>query len=73
MKEKAQKLVKKALKLGIIEKGRCAECNVKIVEAHHEDYSEPLVVVWLCKTHHKLWHSSLKRYKIVIMNDEFSA
>lgn len=27
-----------------------------IVVAHHDDYSYPLVVRWLCHKHHRLWH-----------------
>lgn len=31
-------------------------CNHK-PEAHHPDYSQPLSVVWLCRTHHDEVHS----------------
>lgn len=35
----------------------CSECysNQK-VEGHHDDYSKPLEVRWLCETCHKEWH-----------------
>ncbi len=32
----------------------CSDCGETKVEAHHEDYSKPLDVEWLCKKHHKL-------------------
>lgn len=35
-----------------LERQPCAVCGATKVEAHHEDYSKPLVVVWLCKKHH---------------------
>lgn len=31
------------------------DCNAK-PEAHHPDYSQPLSVVWLCRTHHRKAH-----------------
>jgi hypothetical protein len=30
------------------------------VQAHHEDYSRPLDVVWLCPTHHKARHREMR-------------
>lgn len=28
------------------------------VEAHHDDYSKPLGVRWLCRDDHKAWHDA---------------
>ena len=30
----------------------CEVCGSEKSQAHHEDYSKPLEVVWLCKPHH---------------------
>nr|DAD85891.1 MAG TPA: hypothetical protein [Siphoviridae sp. ctGdK3] len=30
------------------------------LEAHHDDYSKPLQVRWLCRRHHKQLHKELK-------------
>lgn len=35
-----------------IERQPCVICGATNVEAHHEDYSKPLNVIWLCKKHH---------------------
>ena len=35
----------------------CAVCGDTETEAHHEDYSKPLDVIWLCSSCHKQVHS----------------
>ena len=36
-----------------IERGTCAICgSSKNVEAHHENYDEPYIIIWLCRKHH---------------------
>lgn len=34
----------------------CEVCGAKKVEAHHDDYSQPLKVRWLCRKHHGMVH-----------------
>jgi hypothetical protein len=41
------------VKRGRIVKAGCAICgSTDKVEGHHNDYSKPLDVVWLCRGHH---------------------
>ena len=40
-----------------LERMPCEICGDSIVEAHHDDYSKPLEVRWLCQSHHKQWHA----------------
>lgn len=44
-----------ALRDGKIQPQPCEECGAE-AEAHHEDYSKPLEVQWLCMEHHKALH-----------------
>lgn len=52
----ARSEVYKALKAGVLVKGKCVECGAIKVEAHHRDYSKPLNVIWMCKKHHTEEH-----------------
>ena len=56
-KRKAQRLLSYAVKKGLVKKDEhCRFCYCKTVEAHHDDYSQPYDVVWLCRLHHKERH-----------------
>ncbi len=48
--------VYRQLKLGNISREPCEVCGEIRVQAHHSDYSQPLVVNWLCQKHHIQWH-----------------
>lgn len=39
-----------------IESQPCEICGDTKSEAHHDDYSKPLDVRWLCRRHHVEWH-----------------
>lgn len=51
-KRYAQIKANNAIRDGRLFRQPCGTCGNKKVEAHHEDYSKPLEVVWLCKKHH---------------------
>jgi len=48
--------VYRAIKLKKIIRKNCSVCNEKKSEAHHEDYSKPLDIIWLCRLHHAQIH-----------------
>lgn len=50
-KKKVQQAVFIALRNGTLQRQPC-HCGDEASEAHHEDYSKPLEVIWLCKKHH---------------------
>ncbi len=56
-KRAAQNAANNAVRDGLLERQPCEVCgSTKGVEKHHEDYSKPLEVRWLCVAHHKSAH-----------------
>lgn len=53
-KHLARMKVRDAVKYGrLIKPKRCSHCEkIKKVEGHHEDYSKPLEVIWVCRQCH---------------------
>ncbi len=54
---KAHQLVWTATRNGTLLKQPCEVCGDPVAVAHHDDYSQPLVVRWLCRTHHGEHHA----------------
>lgn len=55
-KIKMRSILNKALLKGTVVKSSCVICGNKKVEAHHDDYTKPLDIKWLCRSHHGAWH-----------------
>ena len=55
-KYKARVALNNAIRNRRITKTPCAVCGSKNVQGHHQDYSKPLEVVWLCIKHHREEH-----------------
>lgn len=59
-KYKANTAVGNAIRDGRLAKLPCEKCgDTKDVQAHHDDYSRPLDVRWLCFKHHKEVHGQV--------------
>ncbi len=58
-KQDATNILNLAVCQGKIMKQPCATCRCGNVEAHHQDYTKPLEVMWFCRRHHQLWHQML--------------
>lgn len=59
-KRKAHKAVEVALTKGAMLRQPCARCGNPRAQAHHDDYSRPLDVMWLCSLHHGERHRELR-------------
>jgi ribosomal protein S27AE len=76
IRRKAHAATKKAIDSGILVRSSCAECGCRpfkverygreYVVAHHDDYSKPLEVRWLCSQCHARWHlENVAKYPIL--------
>lgn len=52
---------RKALKEGRVTRKACEVCGNPKTDGHHDDYSRPLDVRWLCRTHHRQHHRAETR------------
>ena len=59
--QSAHNAVARALKSGSLQRKSCEMCGRESdVIAHHDDYTMPLAVMWLCPVHHVSRHSFLR-------------
>lgn len=70
-KVNAQSCIYRALKKNKIFKLPCELCGESKVEAHHEDYKHPLIVIWLCRQCHSKIHTFYKR--VIRLKNEIAA
>lgn len=60
-KEAARRTVHEAIRTGAMKVEPCERCgSTERIHAHHESYSKPLKVMWLCPLHHKQRHRELR-------------
>jgi hypothetical protein len=67
IKYRARERVRRALKNGtMIKPINCETCSSQMnLQAHHEDYKDPLMVMWLCRScHYKLHSKYLQKEEI---------
>lgn len=56
LKRQAALAVENALRRGDLVRRQCEVCGAAKTHGHHDDYSKPLVVRWLCHKHHMEVH-----------------
>lgn len=61
-KERAREKVNYAVRTGAMSRpNSCSSCGkIRKIQAHHEDYNKPLVVIWLCSPCHSKAHETRK-------------
>ncbi len=56
-KVKASAKLRSKIQSGHIKRQPCEVCGNPKSHGHHEDYSKPLDVIWLCISHHQQHHA----------------
>lgn len=59
-KARVHAMVCKAIGCGKLIRQPCEVCGNSKSDAHHDDYSKPFDIRWLCRQHHKDLHKKLK-------------
>jgi hypothetical protein len=54
---KARRRVRSEIERGRLFRLPCEVCRAQPTHAHHDDYSKPLEVRWLCPAHHREHHA----------------
>lgn len=57
VKRRARTAVSNAIRDGRLTRRPCYGCGCEAAQAHHDDYSKPLDVRWLCTTCHAAEHA----------------
>ena len=55
--------VRRAVASGALVRNPCEVCGNPKAQGHHDDYSKPLVVRWLCASHHREHHANIGETK----------
>ena len=49
------------IEMGRLKRKPCQVCGNEASQAHHEDYTKPLSITWLCREHHADRHAEMRR------------
>lgn len=63
IKKQAHVKIFRAVQSGSLTREPCCICGDPKTEGHHDDYSKPLNVRWLCKKHHDQVHLELNKLR----------
>jgi hypothetical protein len=58
-RQRSRRMFLASVKVGKIERQPCEVCGELYADGHHDDYSKPFSVRWLCEFHHRQHHGQL--------------
>jgi hypothetical protein len=63
LRHSAREKYRGALRSGLLVRQPCEVCGDEKVDGHHDDYTKPLEVRWLCRKHHLEYHRMIRLEK----------
>ena len=60
LKVRVENLTRYAIKIGLLKRLPCEKCGNERSQAHHDDYTKPLAIIWLCRPHHLALHNKAR-------------
>lgn len=67
VKDRARSYAGVYLRRGKLKKEPCEACESPKSQMHHEDYSKPLNVIWLCRRCHLALHARRGRFSELVV------
>ena len=62
LKRRTREATARRIKVGLLIKQPCEVCGTnQNIQAHHDDYNEPMKIRWLCSWHHAEHHKNEKK------------
>lgn len=61
IKDRVRNIAMQARRNGILIKQNCQFCGDRYTEMHHQDYTKPLEVTWLCHKCHMRFHRDCRK------------
>ena len=68
-KIKARSAIQRAVRDGHVKPLPCRACGCTKADGHHPDYSKPVTVIWLCRSHH-IWLHVYRKNKRATFNGD---
>lgn len=72
IKRLAREKLHTEVRCGRVQRGSCVVCGEPKAHGHHEDYTKPLEVIWLCRVHHEETHNKKRLMQSKLATREVS-
>lgn len=69
-KSEARMKTGNAIRDGLLKRMPCSVCGDTKSDAHHEDYTKPLDVVWFCRKHHAERHKEINKIARILIAEK---